>query len=213
MNPQLTLLPKAPRSRNLETLRNPERYTSGDIIEWLATHYRGNKPWGGLWTSTHTPEEQYPSDWVCGLATNAAIKLAVPPAKGVRIWKLIPEDEISLITIRTLEEAVAFGARFNGLALLVPSALRQGPGKLITTCQTDWESALAGYDGIRLTAEAVDDIMWAHLHDGPDRLPKPLASCLAASAASPRRKQRYVQRLPMGKGAAGPRRLLTLAAC
>jgi hypothetical protein len=55
MTTQLALLKQAPASTLMEPLCNPLVPEGPLLMDWLFECYTGNKPDGGLWTSTFNP--------------------------------------------------------------------------------------------------------------------------------------------------------------
>ena len=127
------------------------------ITEVLSEGYRGNKPNGGLWTSTFTPEDHlgYGCDWEVGLYKNPMINHGYPITATLwPVWKLRVKASAKVQTITNLEEALAFTKRYH----LASFEAGNWDIRLITTLITDWSRALADYDGVRLTPSAADQV-------------------------------------------------------
>ena len=166
--PQITFLPHPPAPEKFERPRNPDAYNQSDLIYWLKRRYRGNKPFGGLWSSTNTPDDIYRCDWHRGLKTNKMIQMAMPPNHKASAYALQVDPAAKVLTIASLRDAEEFTQRYSRGVVPVPETLRVGPGRLITRQQTDWERALADWDGIRLTGQAADEIMYALTREDKD---------------------------------------------
>jgi hypothetical protein len=148
---------------------NPPRHGGDPIVPWLKAHYRGNKPSGGLWTSTHTPGEEYSCDWAVGLARNLAIQRGVPlEARSYPAWLLTPDPAARIRVIASLADAREFTREYDLGRAPIPAELRKGLGLLLTRCQSDWERALETCDAIMLTGEAADEITWSQVHEQSD---------------------------------------------
>jgi hypothetical protein len=169
MLPQVTLLGSMPTATLLQSVKNPTKYYPNvRVIDWLKTRYNGNKPKGGLWTSTHTHDDVYASDWVRGLHTNKVLRMASPINPNHKPWLLTPSADAKILTIHSISDATAFTAKYRLATVPVPDTLRQGMGVLITAEITDWEHALTDWDGIRLTANACDEVLYAMMHKTAD---------------------------------------------
>jgi hypothetical protein len=167
---QVILLPTQPTPEKLLAVRNPSR-PAGDVHSWLRQdgNYRGNKPYGGLWTSAYTPNDPdgFRSDWERGLRINAAVQLGYPAAAADWPgWKLQVSGDARVLTITSLDEALAFTQHYHLASFARIKELQEGIGILATTLITNWERALADYDGVRLTAKACDEIVYAKLNGG-----------------------------------------------
>ncbi len=149
---------------------NPPRYAGEQIIPWLKTQYRGNKPSGGLWTSTHTPGAAYLCDWEEGLARNLAIQRGVPEAeRNAPGWLLTVQPSARVLHIESLAVARDFTLGYDLGRHPLPAELRAAPlGRLLTRCQTDWERATREHGAIHLSADAADEIAWAQAHEYAD---------------------------------------------
>jgi hypothetical protein len=167
---QISLLPIAPTASQLHPVGNPPLFDGSELILWLRTKYCGNKPTGGLWTSSHTPHSPWVSDWAQGLARNELIRQAVPEEHRTHpAWLLTVSTSARPLTISSLADARAFTKEFDRGRLPMPSALRSSPFSIfLTRCQTDWEKAFSLYDAVSLTAEAADEIAWAQVHAQSD---------------------------------------------
>ena len=154
---QITELRKAPDPKYMEPLRNPPLYRHGDVRQWLVSRYKGNKPTGGLWTSTHTPDDEYACDWQRGRNTNALVWHAYPDQDGLTPYRLIPNPDATVLHVQSLADAEDFTRAYRLARIPLPEAL----GPLVTSELTDWQRAACGYDGIHLTAEAADEVAWA----------------------------------------------------
>lgn len=164
MRDQITLLKRVPKKYLLCGVQNPPRYDDGtEIIQWLKTKYCGNKPKGGLWTSTHTPEDEYACDWMRGLSTNALIRLARPKSEVQRAFLLSCAPDARILHVSSVEEAAAFTAQYSSGKCPLPDMLRSGIGSAITDEITDWCRAFKEYDAVHLTASAADQVMLAKM--------------------------------------------------
>jgi len=138
-------------------VRNAPRYAGEPPLEWLKTRYRGNKPEGGLWTSTYTKDEPYLSDWQYGRLNNIAIQLAYPPEKqeNLRPYLVYPKKNARVLVIDSFQTAVEFTSEFH---MASSPELARKTTLLATAEITDWSSAFRKFDAIHLTAEAADEI-------------------------------------------------------
>jgi len=119
--------------------------------------YCGNKPTGGLWTSTYLSEGEYLSDWHRGRATNRLIQMAYPNNR-LPAWLLDIEPDAQVLRVGDLSAALDFTQRYH-LGTIPLQSL--GLPAIITPEITDWETALHDYDAVLLTAEAADEIAFA----------------------------------------------------
>lgn len=66
-----------------------------------------NKPKGGLWTSTHTPDDTYPSQWIeWGVVDGGNFWLKMD------WWLLTPDPNARIITIDSYEDLEVLQARY-----------------------------------------------------------------------------------------------------
>lgn len=168
MENQLTLLRSHPAPKLMQPVANPS-LPGVNMIDWLKNAgpgYCGNKPTGGFWTSTHTPEGPYMCDWAHGLDRNQLIKLAYPDPKGLNAYVLTVNSD-RILHVESLEDAVAFTNRYRRAKVRLPSLLLSTPpGRVITDEVTDWQRAFQEYDAIHFTASAADDAIACQLEDG-----------------------------------------------
>jgi len=167
---QMTLLDTVPAADRLKPVKNPPT-PRGEIIKWLSRsgHYSGNKPQGGLWTSTYTPlsEDGCRSDWERGLKINLLIQIACPAsAANLPAWEIQLSPQARVLTVNTLEEALAFTKKYHLLQFARPKQIRGGIGKLVTTLITDWERAFKEFDGIHLTEQGCDEVTHHKIENG-----------------------------------------------
>jgi hypothetical protein len=131
---QIVELHSRPSRDKMEPVRNAPQYKRGDIIEWLKREYRGNKPFGGLWTSTRTADE-YQCDWRRGRLTNKLIQLALPAdyTENLQVFELRPVETARMREIESFEDALEFTREFHLATVPLPGNLRATPlGKTIS---------------------------------------------------------------------------------
>jgi len=95
-------------------------------------NYLPNKPIGGLWTSTYTPDEEYCSEWIEWLCFNA------PEWVTGNCYLLIPEDNIKVYEIDKAEDLEKL---FEKYGFDTPFG-----------CFINWEKVCKDYDAIHLTS-------------------------------------------------------------
>jgi hypothetical protein len=160
MTTQLTLLKQAPEATLMKAIHNALA-PGPSLLDWFLRCYRGNKPFGGLWTSAHTPDSaDFRCDWEMAIAKNAAVHLGCQgPANGQAWWILEPDPDARILQITSLRDAASFTKDYHLETVLIPKTLRDAPmGPLITGQITDWEKAFKAYDAIHLSADAADQI-------------------------------------------------------
>lgn len=158
-----------PQREKINPVRNPPIYETGNIVDWLKLEYRGNKPFGGLWTSSQTPGDEYICDWQRGRRTNQLIQLAFPAHPSeIPAHILHPSPGARVCEIRNMVDAVAFTDRYHLATIPIPESLRCGLALTLCAEITDWEQASIDYDAIHLTAEAADEIAWMMVHQGEE---------------------------------------------
>lgn len=167
MRSQVTELAAAPNREHLARVRNaPAPPRNADILAWIkAGLYCGNKPSGGLWTSTYTPDDDYLSDWQRGRDTNAAIQAAYPDDARLVPYVLEVDASARVLQVDSLDEAVAFTRDYRLARFEIPGALRSGPGVLLTGEITDWERVFRSFGAVNLSVRAADEIVSAMLVD------------------------------------------------
>lgn len=166
MTPQVTTLAVPPSPDLMRPVRNAPLYKSGDVVAWMKSgQYRGNKPDGGLWTSSHTPDDDWLSDWHCALEKNALVKLGAHDQEGRRSWLLMPVTDARVLAIETLEQAQAFTLEYRLGRVPLPNARGM---RLATVELTDWQRVGRNYDGVHLTGDAADEIAWDIMHGALD---------------------------------------------
>lgn len=168
---QVTILPTRPRAERIQRVRNPPLFRGGDISTWMLRGpetYRGNKPFGGFWTSSYTPQDEYLCDWQRGTATNQAVKIGAPHRQDDKSWLLTPTMTSRVMPIQSFADAQEFTQEFSLGVLPIPLWMRGGFGVLLTATLSDWERALRQCDGIWLSAEACDEISFNKMHGGED---------------------------------------------
>lgn len=158
MNPQLTLLDTAPEQTLLQPVANcPHPKQDALTLAEFIRSYRGNKPMGGMWTSTYRPNHPVASDWQEAWLRNHFVRIAYPrlPARG---FLLTPEADLRLCVVDSLADAALFTARYRLGRLRIPSMLRAGPRILLTDEVTDWERCFVDCDAVQLTERAADAV-------------------------------------------------------
>jgi hypothetical protein len=169
MTKQLTLLAHKPESSKIKEPKNGQAYRIGDDIqEWMHAHYSGNKPRGGIWSSTFTPKKPEPCAWVAGMKTHPILReIATESDALLPQWILEVNPSARVCRISSLGDALYFQRLFgiHPELPLPPIALRAEAAGL-TTCQTDWEAVGLAFDGVHLDHVAVDEIEIAHLSHG-----------------------------------------------
>ncbi|HWB16002.1 MAG TPA: hypothetical protein VG538_06300 [Vicinamibacterales bacterium] len=167
LSPQVARLESAPERARMRRVRNAETYDGRGVDAWWRSGaYRGNKPSGGLWTSSYTPDDDYLSDWHRGLAMNRAIQIAQQHAAGKQLtdWLLVPSPEARVCMIASLEDAVVFTRDYR-LATLPRHAGIGGPLGVLVACEiTNWEAAGRSLDAVSLTADAADAVAYERAH-------------------------------------------------
>jgi hypothetical protein len=160
---QIVLLECAPTPENVMPVLNPP-IPSRKIFPLPENGYRGNKPYGGLWTSSYTPDAscQYRSDWERALCKNPLIihKFG-PSAPNLPGWTLRAKKEVKVLTIDNLAKAICFTNKYHlGRYNLPKSALAQiGPmRKFIKLLVTNWRKACVDYDCIHLTSSGFAEV-------------------------------------------------------
>lgn len=161
MSPQITLLPRMPQASRFVAPTNPLRFPGGDETAWLLKHYRGNKPFGGMWTSTHTADDDYSCDWERGLNTNRLIQAAMPPGPPPRRWLITHAPDAKILTIASLADAVQFTREFEVGTAPLDRWIGQAYRVIMVGTISDWVRATENLDAIRLTGNAADEIAWA----------------------------------------------------
>jgi len=176
MKPQVVELPRKPhpsqmaRVINAPTVRDEEMRALLAAVqrgtlrtEDLLTRggYGGNKPSGGLWTSTYTPEDQHPSDWIAGLRalgslTAASARMRAPGRRRLFVLEVTPTANV--LEIGTLPDAAEFTASYR--LHRVPSIRALSP--ILTAEVTDWASV--PFDGVHVSGELIDRIAYALKH-------------------------------------------------
>lgn len=163
MAPQITELSYPPSPERMSPVRNAPAYSHGDIATWLRAKYAGNKPTGGLWTSTYTPDDEYASDWQRGRATNGLIQVAYPKQVRLSVYRLYPDPEARILHIASLDDALEFTRAYHLATIPFPASMRGVA--MLTPELTDWQRAARSYDAVHLTDQAADEIAWAIAHD------------------------------------------------
>lgn len=156
---QLIQLAHRPHPGRLVPVKNAPLYNGSDIKRWLLQRYTGNKPSGGLWTSTYTPDAPECCDWHAALVRNIAVQ-AAHPGEGYW-WSLMVKKGLAVLPIATIEDVRTFTQRYMLSRVPIPPAMRSGIGILLTTVLTDWERALRDYDAIQVSGEAIDELLSA----------------------------------------------------
>jgi hypothetical protein len=173
MTEQITILESPPAAEKMEAIRNPQPFavpsaiTRQDIMD-MGVRYRGNKPYGGLWTSSLTLLDAYPCDWSRARATNALVRLAMRPMQHPRAYLLAVDRGARVLTIDSLAAAVEFTRQYHVGEVKFPDGMLAGPGLALTGLLTDWQRALADWDGITLPADVADAIAEARFVRGTD---------------------------------------------
>lgn len=159
---QIAELSTRPDPARIDPIRNPPQMRSFDFAK-----YRGNKPTGGLWTSTYTPDDEFISDWQRGRRTNALIQMAYPERADLAdlvAYGMMVRADARVLEIVSMSDAIEFTRECRIACVETPDL---GPlGVAITGELTDWQRAAGRYDGIHLTPEAADELAWAMVHDG-----------------------------------------------
>lgn len=170
INSQIAKLKEKPDPTRVEPIANSPRYDGSSIVPWLTNHYCGNKPSGGIWTSTHTPGGPYVSDWAEGLARNPLLQRAVSnEQQRSPDWLLEVVEGTIIRHINSLEDAREFTREYCLGRYSLPRVIRKSMlGRIITRCQTDWQRALSECDAVHLTAGGADHIAWAIMHKNAD---------------------------------------------
>lgn len=151
----------------MRRVRNADTYDGRGVDAWWRSGaYRGNKPTGGLWTSTYTPDDKYPSDWHRGLATNRAIQIAQQHAAGKRLtdWLLVPSPEARICVIASLNDALAFTRDYHLSTLPRHAQIGGSIGWMIAYEITNWEAVGRSFDAVSLTANAADAVAYEAAH-------------------------------------------------
>jgi len=106
----------------------------GKILSVKNVDWNPAKPIGGLWTSTYTPNSEYPSAWVrwCSYEQPEWIK-------DVNFFLLIPKENINVFIINSLDDLKYLCEKFPYNRTLIPYA------------SLDWEEIAKHYDGVMLT--------------------------------------------------------------
>lgn len=101
------------------------------------------KPKGGLWTSTYTPQEKYPSDWLRWCGQDCWV------GAGREAYLLEPKEEVRIIEVDGLDDLRSVTSRFAREDLFTAST-----GTTLIDYEIDFrQMAGEGYDGLRLTEE------------------------------------------------------------
>ena len=97
------------------------------------------KPTGGLWTSTYTPNDEYPSAWV-----KWCIKEQPEWIKDINFFLLIPKENVNVFIINSFDDLKYLCERF-----IWPKADSISDVKIFAPL--DWEEIAEYYDGVMLT--------------------------------------------------------------
>lgn len=164
---QITIRPFPPEEAKMQPVKNP-CLPKRDIRQWiLSGGYRGNKPYGGLWTSTYTPDDPdgFRCDWQRGVRMNALIKAGYAEIRAFWPgWRLQAVPDAKVLAILKFEDALAFTKHYHLASFEFPSSVDLS--QFLTAEITNWEEVFRDYDCIRLTDEACDEITCAKVFFG-----------------------------------------------
>ena len=108
------------------------------------------KPSGGLWTSTYTPDDEYPSAWV-----KWCVREQPKWIEGVNLFLLIPKDNVNVFIIDSFNDLKYLCERF-----MWPKADSISDVKIFAPL--DWEEIAKHYDGVMLTEKGEKETRYSN---------------------------------------------------
>ena len=102
-----------------------------------------NKPDGGLWTSTFTPNDYYCSDWLAWCATCAP---EWSPKSEDQCWVLIPSKSARVVEINSERDYLNLMRNFAYY------------NEIIAKYTIDWEKLAKFYDAVHLTDNGLIEV-------------------------------------------------------
>lgn len=102
--------------------------------------YRPNKPKGGMWTSTYTPNNEFDSGWI-----RWCIKEEYDC--GNYKWKLIPKNDINVLVVNSQSDLVSIVEKYE------KNMYKGKKSSRIPNAVLDFKKMSEDFDAIRLTKE------------------------------------------------------------
>ena len=163
---QISLFGSAPTADKVVSVQNPPVPSrSTEVLPTRDNGYCGNKPYGGIWTSSYTPNasDGYRSDWERALCINPLVTHpAGASAPNLPGWILRAKNGVKILTIDSLAKAIAFTGKYHLEYFKIPKAFMSQNEQIkwvFTTLITNWRKACVDYDCIHLTEAAHSEVV------------------------------------------------------
>jgi len=115
----------------------PEEEPRREAFEAVEGNRLHCKPYGGMWTSTYTPEDEYDSDWIRWCSTEGFLA-------GRHTYRLSVQDDLRIVEVDGLDDLRTVAQRYQ---------TDSEPHGQLHRVYYDFEALAEEFDAMRLTEE------------------------------------------------------------
>lgn len=107
--------------------------------------YRPNKPKGGMWTSTYTPNKEFDSNWIRWFVKEEY-------NCGNHKWKLFPKENIDVLVVNSKSDLISIVDKYE------KNIYKGEKSSRIPNAVLDFKKISEDFDAIRLTKEGQEEM-------------------------------------------------------